>query len=266
MEASTSGGPEKRSVDEEEERKLAEFCATGCGCRLVNGTACSLQFSLEHFATMRGHAAELSWNELNMAVMGQVMAQTHCDLETLNSSKYRHANKEREKSRTVFYHHGYKVCKATFLFLHGIGDFRFRAIKASYLTHGLVPRVHGHTGRLVSHGLTMADVESLVKFVLQFAEANAILLPGRVPGYKRDDIQILPSTTTKRAVWMQYSETCEQLAVRALAYSTFCKVWSQFLRHVVVARPMTDLCWKCQQNSTAIVRSANLSDEEKTQV
>ena len=126
--------------------------------------------------------------------------------------------------------------------------------------------MHGHTGRLISHGLTLADVESLLKFVLQYAEANAILLPGRVPGYKRDDVQILPSSTTKKAVWVLYVETCQQLAVRALAYSTFCKVWSQFLRHIVVARPMTDLCWKCQQNSTAIVRSANLSEEEKSQV
>ena len=87
--------------------------------------------------------------------------------------------------------------KTTF-FLHGIGDHKFQAIKASYLTHGLVPRVHGHTGRLVSHGLILADVESLVKFVMQYAEANAILLPGRMPGYKRDDIQILHSTQPKK--------------------------------------------------------------------
>ena len=29
---------------------------------------------------------------------------------------------------------------------------------------------------------------------------------------------------------------------------------------------MTDLCLVCQQNSTAIVRSANLSEEEKSEV
>ena len=98
VESSSSEGTEKRSVDEEEERKLAEFCATVCGCRVANGIACSLLFSLEHFAIMRGHAAELSWNEHNMAFMGQVMAQTHSDLETLNFSKYRHAKKEREES------------------------------------------------------------------------------------------------------------------------------------------------------------------------
>ena len=51
-----------------------------------------------------------------------------------------------------------------------------------------------------------------------------------------------------------------------IAYPAWCRVWKQFLPHVVVARPMTDLCWTCQQNSTAIICSANLSEEEKTEV
>lgn len=265
METSTATD-ERRVVDMQEDHKLTEFCDIGCGCRLANGTACSKQFSRDHYATMRGHAAELSWGELNMTVMGQIMALTACDSRPLNCTKHRHAEKERERSHTTYYHHGHKVCKRTFLFLHAIGDFRLKAIKNNYLAHGLVPRVHGHTGRLLSHSLTLSDVENLLKFVLQYTEANAILLPGRVPGYKRDDIQILPSTTTKKAVWLLYMETCQQLGERSLAYSTFCKVWSQFLPYVVVARPMTDLCWKCQQNSTAIVRSANLSEEEKSEV
>ena len=29
-------------------------------------------------------------------------------------------------------------------------------------------------------------------------------------------------------------------------------------------QPMTDLCWQCQKNSTAIVRSSNCSEEEKS--
>ena len=33
-----------------------------------------------------------------------------------------------------------------------------------------------------------------------------------------------------------------------------------------VMRPMTDLCFVCQQNSTAIVRSANLAEEDKKEV
>ncbi len=36
----------------------------------------------------------------------------------------------------------------------------------------------------------------VVTFLKNFAEANAILLPARIPGYKRDDVQLLPPSTT----------------------------------------------------------------------
>ena len=39
-----------------------------------------------------------------------------------------------------------------------------------------------------------------VTFLQNFAEANAILLPGRIPGYKRDDMQLLPSSMTKKVL------------------------------------------------------------------
>lgn len=166
----------------------------------------------------------------------------------------------------LFHHHGYRICRKTFLFLHGIGEFRLRAIKASYLSQGMVPRVHGLTGRVPSNAFVLEDIMNIVKFILQYAESNAILLPGRVPGYKRDDIQILPSSITKRAVWKLYQNTATTLSRRNVAYSTWCQCWKKFLPHVIVARPMTDLCWTCQQNSTAIIRSVNLSEEEKSEV
>jgi hypothetical protein len=37
-----------------------------------------------------------------------------------------------------------------------------------------------------------------LRFLRSYAEVNAILLPGRIPGYKRDDLQLLPSSTTKK--------------------------------------------------------------------
>ena len=101
---------------------------------------------------------------------------------------------------------------------------------------------------------------------MQYVESNAILLPGRIPGYKRDDIKLLPSSCTKRAVWVLYQESAASLSLRAVAYTTFCKVWRNFLADVVVCKPMTDLCETCQRNSAAIVRSSNVSEEEKSEV
>ena len=59
-------------------------------------------------------------------------------------------------------------------------------------------RVHGNTRRLPKHALKLDEVKNLVAFLSNYAEENAILLPGRIPGYKRDDVQLLPSNTTKK--------------------------------------------------------------------
>ena len=40
--------------------------------------------------------------------------------------------------------------------------------------------------------------KNVTRFLQNYAEKNAILLPGRIPGYKRDDIKILPSSQSKK--------------------------------------------------------------------
>ena len=113
--------PDHRSTDLKEKEKIQEFCGTTCGCHLLKGGPCSSLFTEEHYTTTRAQAAELSWTELDMLIMGQVMALTHCDAEAC------HFSKEREKSTMLFHHHGHRICRNTFLFLHGIGKFRFKA-------------------------------------------------------------------------------------------------------------------------------------------
>ena len=71
-------------------------------------------------------------------------------------------------------------------------------MKARYLASGLTTRVHGNCRRKPKHALAIEEIKSLVIFLNNYAEKNAILLPGRIPGYKRDTIQLLPSSTTKK--------------------------------------------------------------------
>ena len=103
------------------------------------------------------------------------------------------------------------------MFLHKIGKSRLQDLRDNYLTHGLVPRLHGHTGRVAPNDLVLDEVQA---FVLQYAETN-ILLPGRIPRYKRDDLQILPSSTTKKALWLLFQDTAASLATRAVSYSSY---------------------------------------------
>lgn len=97
-------------------------------------------------------------------------------------------------------------------------------------------------------------------------DTNAMLLPGRVPGYKDSDVKLLPSSTTKHAIWELYLQAAASSSMRAVAYSTFTLLWRQLLPNIVVMKPMSDLCWVCQQNSAAITRSANRPEEEKSVV
>ena len=48
-----------------------------------------------------------------------------------------------------------------------------------------------------------------------------------------------------------------------VGYSTFTNLWRSLLPSVILMKPMTDLCWQCHTASTAMLRSANLSEEEK---
>lgn len=54
--------------------------------------------------------------------------------------------------------------------------------------------------------LSFQDIEIVVQFLLNYAEANAIVLPGRVAAFHRWDVKVLPSSVTKSSVWRQYKE------------------------------------------------------------
>ena len=76
---------------------------------------------------------------------------------------------------------------------------------STVLANRLTSRVHGNTRRLPAHALSLDDRHNIVQYIRNYAEVNAILLPGRVPGYKHDDVQLLPAAATKRQVWMMFT-------------------------------------------------------------
>ena len=92
-------------------------------------------------------------------------------------------------------------------------------------------------------------------------DSNAMLLPGRVSGYKDSDIKLLPSNTTNRTIWDLYCQAAAGSVMRVVAYSTFTQLWHQLLPYIVVMKAMSDLCWVCQQNSTAITCAANRPED-----
>ena len=102
-------------------------------------------------------------------------------------------------------HNGYKVYKTTYAFLYGVGTkHRLEAIKKHYLEHGMETRVHKDTRRLPHNALSFDEITSVVKFIENYAEQHAILLPGRIPTYKRDDMKLLPFSASKKVHMLNY--------------------------------------------------------------
>ena len=126
--------------------------------------------------------------------------------------------------------------------------------------------MHGNRHRQPAHALTPADVTRAVQFIGNYAEDHGILLPGRIPGYKRCDLQLLPSNSTKKSVWELYVAATETLPIRVTSYRAFLLIWKKYLPHIVIIKPMSDLCWVCQQNTNKIMRNINRTEEEKSQV
>ena len=55
-----------------------------------------------------------------------------------------------------------------------------------YYQHGLTTCIHGNTKRFPHNVTSYEAIQKIVTIVTNFAEEQAILLPGRIPGYKKD--------------------------------------------------------------------------------
>ena len=151
-----------------------------------------------------------------------------------------------------------------FLHLYGIGYSRFRRLREHYQEHRIYPRTHGNTKRVPKNATSKKLLEAVHAFIDNYVEENAIVLPGRFPGFKSEEIRLLSSLETKMSVWREHKKTCGVLNERAVSYKKFLQLWDEFYPDVVISKPMMDLCLTCQQNTTKLQRAANLSDEEKS--
>ena len=53
--------------------------------------------------------------------------------------------------------------------------------------------------------------------------------------------------------------------IHPVAYSTFCYLWRKLILFIIVMKPRSDLCWQCQQNSTAIIKVVNHPEADKSE-
>ena len=186
-------------LQDAEEGRIAYFVAGGCSFKLAGGSPCCHMFSAAEYRAMRDECQGLMHDELDLVVMGQLRAVTQRDELT---QKTKASNSARSRTSTQFWFGGHHVRISTFCFLHAMGQKPFKAIKSSWVENGLRPR--NRVCHFPHHTTRLSDIDKVIRFILRYAKENAILIPGPIPGYKRDYLQLLPSSTTKQSVWELY--------------------------------------------------------------
>ena len=254
---------ELSEFDASERSKVEAFMRETCGCTHGdNGGPCSSTVQLQEIVDSRNDCAELNSSELDLVILGMIHSSINCDEISISGRKER----KRQRTRIPFYFHGRRICLQTFLFMHRLHKTRFYSLVKHYRTNGLTLRIHGNKKRLPSSACSAESIERVVKFIMNVAEDQALLLPGRVPGFKRIDVKLLPSSLTKCKLWRLYQDASTAAGHVAVGYSKFCDLWNQLCPFIVIMRPASDLCWTCQKNNNQILKSANLPEGQKAEV
>ena len=179
--------------------KVQKFLQDGCGCSLgKKGGQCSQQFQEITVLSNLNNCLELSHGELDLVILANIQAFTSIDIT---------GEKRKRSARCSFLYLNRPICKDMFLNLFGISYSRFRRLKEHYEEHGISQRVHGNHKRLPHNTLPHAVTENVKNFLNNYAEENAVLLPGRIPGFKNDDIRLLSSSETKMSVWRAFKRS-----------------------------------------------------------
>ena len=121
-----------------EEGRIDRFRSDGCKCQLSGGDPCHTLFTATQIQAARDKCHQLTHDQLDMVVMGQLRSSCRSDRVTLKSKAN---NTVRQRSMTLFHFGGHRICHTFFPFLHAMGTKRFKAIKQSWLERGLCPRI-----------------------------------------------------------------------------------------------------------------------------
>ena len=107
----------------EDEEIVDRFLESSCHCQLYLGGPCSKQFTSSYVLSARTSCLELSRNELDMVLLGQLMACTN-QSEGVVDVAAKHKAAERKRTYTTYLHQGKPICSSMFRFLHAVGELK----------------------------------------------------------------------------------------------------------------------------------------------
>ena len=94
-----------------------------------------------------------------------------------------------------------------------------------YRSNGVQPKENRNAGRNNTRAFSFEDLKRTVAFVSNYADDHGMVMPGRVPGFKRDDIKLMPSSETKVNVYKAYRTAMQQVGMYLCNSQSQWEVW-----------------------------------------
>ncbi|XP_071211410.1 uncharacterized protein [Salvelinus alpinus] len=249
----------------EMEKILAFDCKCG-GSRKENTDGfCIKQLSTDYIFKLRATMATVTEKEKDLMIL-MALHTVSVNQSDLTQRAKQAVQTKRKRHRTSYLVKGVPVCRDAFIRVYGISRTRLTLLHQSYKENGLMPPIKKRAGPS-KHRLPLKheDLQRVVNFINNYAEDNAIVLPGRHQGHKHFGGKLLPSHVTEAAVWRLYKESMTTLELRAVRLSSFRNLWRTFLPHISSTKSRTDLCWQCHRNNNyQVFESANLPEAVKS--
>lgn len=93
--------------------------------------------------------------------------------------------------------------------MHNIGKKRYQNIIEHFNEYGINLREHKALNKVQirNNVLTNCDIQNVVNFIRAYASKVGILLPGRLPQFRKfDKVVKLPSSDTKSVIFREFKE------------------------------------------------------------
>ncbi|XP_059140996.1 uncharacterized protein LOC131928864 [Physella acuta] len=203
-----------------------------CECTFNNGDPCWLLFNEEKLRNERLHHLKMNRECLDRVILTHIAANISRDEKTKKKSE-----KQRQRHRLYYLYEGKKICRETFLFIHGICKGRLSALIQHYKQQGLSARVHGNKSNVPHHALSLNDNQRVLDFIQDYASSHHVPAEGEGSGKKSGgELLILPPSHSKLFVHYQYKTWCGKNNHRAVSVRSFQNLWTKHLPNVVVLR------------------------------
>ena len=232
-----------------------------CNCKRNNGQPCHTFFDEVEVSRCRLQYIGKTRQELDLVLLAKIESCVHVSVETVRQKK---KSRVRERQRLIYRHKGFEICRNFFCICTALEKKKLKNLFKQYKENGVESRIHKSTKKQPSHALSFEDVKFAFNFIQNFAEANAIILPGRTPYAWKSDCKLLPTKCSRHFVYGNYAETMDECGQKKISLWSFLRIWNDLLPFIKNQKSATDLCWYCQQRFIQMQRSVNQPDSLKS--